>query len=162
MSTEVENGTSAATPEVGDKRKAGEEVGDEEVKKQKTESTDSEPTIDASLPPINGKGKATSSDAADEEAQGEEALTKEDEVDTEVDPKNIINGPRRTRGVKVDYTSQEAQDKIKDIPGLEDDDDDEEVEPEDEEFDEGESPLEDEEDKEGEEEMDEEEEEDEE
>ena len=50
----------------------------------------------------------------------------DDEVDPEIDPSAIISSGRRTRGVKVDYTSAEALKKAGLKPEGEDDDDEEE------------------------------------
>ncbi|KAF8441516.1 hypothetical protein L210DRAFT_3537398 [Boletus edulis BED1] len=59
-----------------------------------------------------------------EEEESEEEL--EEEV-SEIDPSAIISGGRRTRGVKVDYTSKEALEKAGLKPEDSDDDEDEDM-----------------------------------
>ncbi|KAJ7091107.1 hypothetical protein C8R44DRAFT_412256 [Mycena epipterygia] len=87
-----------------------------------------------------GKGKVTAEDAMDEEEEEEdddddddeeeeESEDEEEESFAEIDPSAIQS--RRTRGVKVDYTSAEALAKAgltaKDVAG-DDDEDDKDVE----------------------------------
>lgn len=52
----------------------------------------------------------------------------EEEEDPEIDPTAIITGGRRTRGVKVDYSSKEALEKAGLKPEADDDDEEEEME----------------------------------
>jgi len=93
--------------------------------------------------PAEGKGKgkgkqaATAADSSmeadddddddddDEEEDEEEDEDEDMEEDAmeEIDPSVIIGGGRRTRGVKVDYTSKEALEKAGLKPGEEDEDD---------------------------------------
>lgn len=59
--------------------------------------------------------------------QDDEEEEEEEEGDPEIDPSAIITGGRRTRGVKVDYTSKEALEKAGLKPEEEEDDDDDEM-----------------------------------
>ncbi|KAF7306008.1 CHZ domain-containing protein [Mycena chlorophos] len=96
-------------------------------------STTSKPTSDAS-PADKGKGKVVDQSMEeddeeeeeeeddDEDGEEEESSEEEEESLQEIDPSAIQ--PRRTRGVKVDYTSAEALAKA----GLTADDEDEDDE----------------------------------
>ncbi|KAG6378192.1 hypothetical protein JVT61DRAFT_13887 [Boletus reticuloceps] len=60
----------------------------------------------------------------DEEMEEEESEEESEEEDPDIDPSVIISSGRRTRGVKVDYTSKEALEKAGLKPeDLEDDED---------------------------------------
>ncbi|KAH8828446.1 histone H2A.Z-specific chaperone CHZ1, partial [Flagelloscypha sp. PMI_526] len=98
----------------------------------KTAQTDAAPTSD------KGKGKAEqvtkdvdmdaandSDEESSDEESGDESSEEEEEEDSlqEIDPDAIL--PRRTRGVKVDYTSAEALAKADLKPDDKDDDDEE-------------------------------------
>ncbi|KIJ23290.1 hypothetical protein M422DRAFT_56885 [Sphaerobolus stellatus SS14] len=86
-----------------------------------------------------GKGKSKAEDAMDEDEEEEEDEDDDDEDEeeedeemeeddtTEIDPSVILPPGRRTRGVKVDYTSAEALKKAG-LDKAEDDEDDEEAE----------------------------------
>ncbi|EMD37654.1 hypothetical protein CERSUDRAFT_114301 [Gelatoporia subvermispora B] len=87
-----------------------------------------------------GKGKAVEDTSMEEEEEEEEEEDDDEDDDEEeeeeeeedmeeddlgaVDPSAIISGGRRTRGVRVDYTSQEAIARAG-LTGHEDDDEDE-------------------------------------
>ncbi|KXN90789.1 Histone H2A.Z-specific chaperone CHZ1 [Leucoagaricus sp. SymC.cos] len=92
-------------------------------------------------PDSKGKGKAPAvdepmeddgEDEEDEEDEGdddaEEDEEDEEEIFDEIDPSAIVAGGRRTRGVRVDYASQEALEKAGLKPDEEDDDEDDDVE----------------------------------
>ncbi|TFY54554.1 hypothetical protein EVJ58_g8793 [Rhodofomes roseus] len=83
----------------------------------------------AASPADKGKGKFVQKDVADDDEDDEEEEEEEDEIDEddeddleEIDP-SVIIGTRRTRGVRVDYTSAAALEKAGLKP--EDADDDE-------------------------------------
>ncbi|KAH9948934.1 hypothetical protein B0H21DRAFT_820500 [Amylocystis lapponica] len=81
-----------------------------------------------------GKGKFVAADTVDDDDDDDEEedededddddMDEEDELD-EIDP-SVILGSRRTRGVRVDYTSKEALEKAGLKPEAADDDDVEE------------------------------------
>ncbi|TFK18821.1 hypothetical protein FA15DRAFT_675007 [Coprinopsis marcescibilis] len=96
--------------------------------------------VDAVASPANkGKGKATeTADVSMEEEEGEDEEEEEDDEDAEeeeeedeedqfeeIDPSAILPPGRRTRGVRVDYTSKEALARAG-FTGNEMDEDDEE------------------------------------
>ncbi|KIM83209.1 hypothetical protein PILCRDRAFT_819445 [Piloderma croceum F 1598] len=94
---------------------------------------------DASIDKGKGKGKVVEADdnMEDEEEEEEdddvsddeeeEEEEEEDESLQEIDPSVILPGSRRTRGVKVDYTSPEALAKAQLKPEDNDDDSDDDV-----------------------------------
>jgi len=101
-----------------------------------TEATSAEKPVSSvvtptSTPPVaKGKGKAEAVEVdedEDEEEEDDEVDEDEDDDDDEdefdeIDPKAVLPSGRRTRGVKVDYTSTEALRKA----GLKPEDDAEE------------------------------------
>ncbi|KAJ3564918.1 hypothetical protein NP233_g7980 [Leucocoprinus birnbaumii] len=95
-------------------------------------------------PVSKGKGKAQAVDEPmDEVEEAEEEEDDDDDDDdgeeeeddeeveesfAEIDPSAIVSGGRRTRGVRVDYTSKEALEKAGLKPGDADEDEDDDVE----------------------------------
>ncbi|KAG5651866.1 hypothetical protein H0H81_007113 [Sphagnurus paluster] len=102
-------------------------------------STSSGAAAETVASPSKGKGKAPAADQSmeedeeDEEEEDDEEEEEEDEDDEadetfdEIDPSVIIGG-RRTRGVKVDYTSKEALERAGLQDNEKDEEDDEDVE----------------------------------
>ncbi|KAF5351774.1 hypothetical protein D9756_007755 [Leucocoprinus leucothites] len=89
-------------------------------------------------PNNKGKGKAPVADEPmdedenDEEEDNDEDGDEEDEDEVEesfeeIDPSAIVTGGRRTRGVRVDYTSKEALEKAGLKPDDADEDEDDDV-----------------------------------
>ncbi|KAF8658283.1 hypothetical protein AX16_002057 [Volvariella volvacea WC 439] len=86
----------------------------------------------------NSKGKARQDENMneegledDEEDEDEDDVVEEDDSEIEesfeeIDPSAILPTGRRTRGVKVDYTTPEALEKAGLAPGQDEDDDDDE------------------------------------
>ncbi|KAG5642755.1 hypothetical protein DXG03_002236 [Asterophora parasitica] len=88
-------------------------------------------------PNSKGKGKAPDADISidEEEEEGDDDDEEEEEEESEaeddfeeIDPSAIITAGRRTRGVKVDYTSKEALERAGLQGNEKDEDDDEDVE----------------------------------
>ncbi|GLB36964.1 putative histone chaperone domain CHZ [Lyophyllum shimeji] len=84
-------------------------------------------------PQSKGKGKAAPADTSMEEEEEEEEEEEDDDDEEEeseeeeedfeeIDPSAILSTGRRTRGVKIDYTSKEALAKAG-LQGNEDDED---------------------------------------
>ncbi|KAI5799990.1 histone chaperone domain CHZ-domain-containing protein [Geopyxis carbonaria] len=88
----------------------------------------SAPTHTEDAPMDKGKGKAveeTDNDDSSDEEMGEEnaEVVEEDEDElAEIDPSNIIESGRRTRGVSVDYAKAAAEEDMMDEDDDEDDD----------------------------------------
>ncbi|KAG6861923.1 Histone H2A.Z-specific chaperone [Termitomyces sp. Mi166 len=91
-------------------------------------------------PDSKGKGRAPAADESmeveeeEEEEDDEDGEEEEEEEDAEesyeeIDPSAILSTGRRTRGVKVDYTSKEALERagLADNTNEKDDDDDDDV-----------------------------------
>ncbi|KAF4621432.1 hypothetical protein D9613_000197 [Agrocybe pediades] len=91
-------------------------------------------------PSGKGKGKAVQEHTEEEEDEEEEDDDEDEEMGSdeedeeeveeefdEINPEAILPTGRRTRGVRVDYTSKEALEKAG-LQGNEDEDDDEDVE----------------------------------
>ncbi|KAF5328670.1 hypothetical protein D9619_011659 [Psilocybe cf. subviscida] len=106
-----------------------------------TENTQNGGAISNASPSGKGKGKAVEDHPMEEDEEeedddeeigtDEEGEEDEEEVEEEfeeIDPGAIIGGGRRTRGIKVDYTSKEALAKAGLNENENDDDDDEDVE----------------------------------
>ncbi|KAI0316511.1 hypothetical protein OF83DRAFT_1126408 [Amylostereum chailletii] len=73
------------------------------------------PTASGNGTPNKGKGKTVdeSMDEDDEEDEDEDDVEEEDDGEEEddyqeINPSAIISGSRRTRGIKIDYASEEA------------------------------------------------------
>ncbi|KAG6877581.1 Histone H2A.Z-specific chaperone [Termitomyces sp. T159_Od127] len=87
-------------------------------------------------PDTKGKGKAPAADESmeveeddeedDDDEDGEDDEEDAEETYEEIDPSAILSTGRRTRGVKVDYTSKEALERAG-LADEKDDDDDDDV-----------------------------------